>query len=130
MATGMHDFGGNRLPVSSTTLAKVLRDHDYSTAPFLGAAVLDSRFGLTQGFETYFDHFAFNRMDDLLKRPGDQVTDNASAWLKTIPRRPFFVWVHLYDAHTPTLLRSHSRAAILAGLMMGKLRLSMFKSAD
>jgi arylsulfatase A-like enzyme/Tfp pilus assembly protein PilF len=101
MATGMHDFGGNKLAASSTTLAKVLRDHDYSTAAFLGAAVLDSRFGLNQGFETYFDHFAFNRMDDLLKRPGDQVTDNALAWLKTNPRRPFFVWVHLYDAHYP-----------------------------
>lgn len=101
MATGMHDFGGNKLPASSVTLSKVLRDHDYSTAAFLGAAVLDSRFGLNQGFQTYFDHFAFSRLDDLLKRPGDQVVDNALAWLKTDPRRPFFLWVHLYDAHYP-----------------------------
>src|SRR5438128_694154 len=42
-ATGMHDFGGNRLSTSWSTLAKVLHDHDYSTAAFLGAAVLDSR---------------------------------------------------------------------------------------
>jgi len=101
MATGMHDFGGNKLSASSVTLAKVLRDHDYSTAAFLGAAVLDSRFGLNQGFQTYFDHFAFSRLDDLLKRPGDQVVDNALGWLKTNPRRPFFLWVHLYDAHYP-----------------------------
>jgi arylsulfatase A-like enzyme/Tfp pilus assembly protein PilF len=101
MATGMHDFGGNKLSDSSVTLAKVLRDHDYSTAAFLGAAVLDSRFGLNQGFQTYFDHFAFSRMDDLLKRPGDQVVDNALRWLRTNPRRPFFLWVHLYDAHYP-----------------------------
>ena len=101
MATGMHDFGGNKLSASAVTLAKVLRDHDYSTAAFLGAAVLDSRFGLDQGFQTYFDHFAFNRLDDMLKRPGDQVVDNALGWLKTGPRRPLFLWVHLYDAHYP-----------------------------
>ena len=101
MATGMHDFGGNKLPASSVTLAKVLRDHDYSTAAFLGAAVLDSRFGLNQGFQTYFDHFAFSRLNDLLKRPGDQVVDNALAWLNPNPRRPYFLWVHLYDAHYP-----------------------------
>jgi len=64
MATGMHDFSGNKLPASAVTLAKVLRDHGYSTAAFLGAAVLDSRFGLNQGFATYFDHFEFSRLDE------------------------------------------------------------------
>ncbi len=59
MATGVHDFSGNKVPASAVTLAKVLHDHGYSTAAFLGAAVLDSRFGLNQGFDTYFDHFDF-----------------------------------------------------------------------
>ena len=105
MATGVHDFSGNKLPASAVTLAKVLHDHSYSTAAFLGAAVLDSRFGLNQGFETYFDHFDLNRLDetslDMVKRGGDQVVDNALEWLKANPRRPFFLWVHLYDAHYP-----------------------------
>jgi len=105
MATGMHDFSGNKLPASAVTLAKVLHDHGYSTAAFLGAAVLDSRFGLNQGFDTYFDHFDFSRLDeanlDLMERRGDQVMDNALAWLKTNPRQPFFLWVHLYDPHYP-----------------------------
>jgi arylsulfatase A-like enzyme/Flp pilus assembly protein TadD len=105
MATGMHDFSGNKLPASAVTLAKVLRDHGYSTAAFLGAAVLDSRFGLNQAFATYFDHFEFSRLDeanlDLIKRSGDQVIDNALAWLKAHPHEPFFLWVHLYDPHYP-----------------------------
>jgi arylsulfatase A-like enzyme/Tfp pilus assembly protein PilF len=105
MATGVHDFSGNRLPASAVTLAKVLHDHGYSTAAFLGSAVLDSRFGLNQGFDTYFDHFDFSRLDeanlDLMERRGDQVMDNALAWLKTHPRQPFFLWVHLYDPHYP-----------------------------
>lgn len=105
MATGVHDFSGNKVPASAVTLAKILHDHGYSTAAFLGAAVLDSRFGLNQGFETYFDHFDFSRLDetslDMVKRSGDQVVDNALEWLKANPRRPFFLWVHLYDAHYP-----------------------------
>jgi len=105
MATGMHDFSGNRLPASAVTLARVLHDHGYSTAAFLGGAVLDSRFGLSQGFDTYFDHFDFNRLDetnlDSMKRPADQVIDSALAWLKTNPRAPWFLWVHIYDPHYP-----------------------------
>jgi arylsulfatase A-like enzyme/Flp pilus assembly protein TadD len=105
MATGMHDFSGNRLPASAVTLAKLLHAQGYSTAAFIGSAVLDSRFGLNQGFDTYFDHFDFNRLDeanlDLMKRSGDAVTDEALSWLKRDPHRPFLLWVHLYDPHFP-----------------------------
>ncbi len=105
MATGMHDFSGNKLPANTPTLAKLLEDNGYTTAAFLGAAVLDSRFGLNQGFQTYFDHFDFSRLDetnlDLMERRGDLVTDEALRWLKLNPRQPFFLWVHLYDPHFP-----------------------------
>ena len=105
MATGMHDFSGNKLPASAITLAKVLHDHAYSTAAFIGSAVLDSRFGLNQGFDTYFDHFDFDRLDeanlDLMKRRGDAVLDEALSWLKRDPHRPFLLWAHLYDPHFP-----------------------------
>lgn len=105
MATGVHDFSGNKLPSSAVTLAKVLRDREYTTAAFIGSAVLDSRFGLNQGFETYFDHFDFSRLDetnlDLMERRGDLVTDEALRWLRLNPPRPFFLWVHLYDPHYP-----------------------------
>ncbi len=57
LATGVHDFVGNRVAAGTATLARILHDHGYSTAAFLGAPVLDSRFGLNQGFDTYFDHF-------------------------------------------------------------------------
>ena len=105
MATGVHDFSNNKVPASALTLAKVLQQHGYSTAAFLGAAVLDARFGLNQGFDTYFDHFDFSRLDEtsleMVKRPGDEVVDDALEWLRTDPPRPLFLWVHLYDAHYP-----------------------------
>lgn len=108
MATGMHDFSGNKLSPNIPALATVLSKNGYQTAAFIGAAVLDSRFGLNQGFETYFDHFDFSRLDetnlDLSERRGDQVMDEALGWLKRQPARPgqpFFLWVHLYDPHFP-----------------------------
>ena len=33
MATGMHDFSGNRVPASAMTLAKVLHDHPGQSSP-------------------------------------------------------------------------------------------------
>ncbi len=105
MATGMHDFIGNKLPPGAVTLAEVLHDNGYTTAAFVSSAVLDSRFGLNQGFDAYFDHFDLSGLHeanfDQMERRGDQVVDEALNWLKLNPRRPFFLWVHLYDPHFP-----------------------------
>ena len=105
MATGVHDFASNTLPSTAVTLATVLRENGYATAAFLGSPVLDARYGLNQGFETYFDHFDLKHFDeekaDVVKRPGDAVVDEALAWMKHESKRPFFLWVHLYDAHYP-----------------------------
>lgn len=105
LSTGMHDFSGNKLRADSMTLARLLQEHGYSTAAFVGAEVLDSRFGLNQGFETYYDHFEFSPLSELnldeIERPGDQVVNLAIDWLRSNPRRPIFLWIHLYDAHFP-----------------------------
>ncbi len=109
IATGMHDFSGNRLSPNVPTLATVLHARGYVTAAFVSAAVLDSRFGLNQGFDTYYDHFNYNAPDaadmDEVRRRGDQVTDLALNWLldreKSLPHQPFLLWVHLYDCHAP-----------------------------
>jgi arylsulfatase A-like enzyme/Flp pilus assembly protein TadD len=105
LATGMHDFIGNKLPASATTLATALLREGYTTAAFVSAAVLDSRFGLNQGFDTYYDHFNLGGADevhlDSIQRRGDQTMDEALKWLGANPRHPFFLWVHLYDPHTP-----------------------------
>src|SRR3989304_936194 len=105
MAPGMDDFSGNKLPANPGTLAQVVRDNGYTAAAFIGSAVLDSRFGLNLGFDTYFDHFDFSRLLetnlDQMERRGDLVVNEALSWLKVNPRRPFFLWVHLYDPHHP-----------------------------
>lgn len=105
MATGVHDFSGNKLPPGSMTLARVLRSHGYSTAAFTASAALDSRFGLNQGFDTYYDHFNLGHSREIhldeIERRGDKVVDLALTWLGSHHQKPFFLWVHLYDPHAP-----------------------------
>ncbi len=105
MRTGMHDFSGNRLNASQPTLATLLHARGYTTGAVLGSAVLDSRFGLNRGFDFYYDHFDFSRLDekniDAMMRPGNEVIDRALGWLGGSRRKPFLLWVHLYDAHHP-----------------------------
>jgi arylsulfatase A-like enzyme/Flp pilus assembly protein TadD len=105
MLSGMHDFSGNRLNPVQPTLASVLKQSGYQTGAVIGAAVLDSRFGLNQGFDFYYDHFDFSRLDeanlDQMERPGNVVADVALDWLAKNSQTKFFLWMHLYDPHYP-----------------------------
>lgn len=105
MLSGMHDFSGNKLNPSQPTLASVLKQHGYATGAVIGSAVLDSRFGLNQGFDFYYDHFDFNRLDESnleeMERPGNLVADAALDWLAKNHPEKFFLWMHLYDPHYP-----------------------------
>jgi arylsulfatase A-like enzyme/Tfp pilus assembly protein PilF len=105
MLSGMHDFSGNKLSPNQPTLASVLKQSGYQTAAVVAAAVLDSRFGLNQGFDYYYDHFDFSRLDeanlDEMERPGNIVADVTLDWLAKNSEKKFFVWMHLYDPHFP-----------------------------
>ena len=105
MLSGMHDFSGNKLSPLQPTLASVLKQSGYQTGAVIAAAVLDSRFGLNQGFDFYYDHFELSRLDeanlDEMERPGNVVADVALDWLAKNSRHKFFLWMHLYDPHFP-----------------------------
>src|SRR5713226_988817 len=105
MLSGMHDFSGNKLNPSQPILASVLKQHGYTTGAVLGSAVLDSRFGLNQGFDFYYDHFDFSRLQESnleeMERPGNLVADVALDWLAKYRTNKFFLWMHLYDPHYP-----------------------------
>jgi arylsulfatase A-like enzyme/Tfp pilus assembly protein PilF len=103
--SGMHDFSGNKLNPKQPTLASVLKQQGYVTGAVIGSAVLDSRFGLNQGFDFYYDHFDFNRLQESnleeMERPGNVVADVTLDWLSKNHGSKFFLWMHLYDPHYP-----------------------------
>src|SRR5262245_25796225 len=94
---GVRDNGGVPLAESRTTLAERLKGAGFATGGFVGAWVLERRFGLAQGFDRYSDRFA---LDQLQKR-GDTVVDDALSWIDEVRARRFFAWVHLFDPHLP-----------------------------
>jgi arylsulfatase A-like enzyme/Flp pilus assembly protein TadD len=96
---------GKELPYAP----EILRANGYRTAAFIGAMVLDPSVGLARGFDRGFDtydaHFHQGQPGEdryhSTERRGGEVVAHALAWLKEHPRSPFFMWVHLYDAHDP-----------------------------
>jgi arylsulfatase A-like enzyme/Flp pilus assembly protein TadD len=104
---GVRLNGADRFDGAVPTLASLLRASGYRTAAVVGAYVLDRRFGLDVGFETYDDRIerrpgASARLE--AERRGDAVVSRALEWLVAQggdPARPLFLWVHLYDPHAP-----------------------------
>jgi arylsulfatase A-like enzyme/Tfp pilus assembly protein PilF len=103
---GARDNGSFVLKDEAVTLAERLRARGYQTAAFVGSFVLARGFGLAQGFDEYGDHldtsgarYAFSE----LQRRGSEVAGDAAAWLARVTPSggPVFLWMHLYDPHTP-----------------------------
>lgn len=96
---------GFELPPSSVTLATILQRAGWDTAGFISSAVLSRQFGFNRGFATY-DGQGMEATDKITgqpvaARPANITVDHAISWLNTQSGKPFFVWLHLYDAHTP-----------------------------
>jgi arylsulfatase A-like enzyme/Tfp pilus assembly protein PilF len=102
---GVRDNGGFFLDPSATTLAERLKARGYQTGAFVGAFVLDSKWGLDQGFDHYADDFDLSKVKALslgnVQRPASEVVDLALPWLQSVAGQRFFAWLHFYDAHAP-----------------------------
>jgi choline-sulfatase len=111
LLTSTYPFGNvvedniEQLRPGAVTLATVLKANHYQTAAFIGGFVLDRRFGLDQGFDLYDSPFGSLEKPRLdpgnAKRPAEEVVNSALSWLKSSGSQPIFLFVHLYDLHTP-----------------------------
>ncbi len=100
---GVHDNTGFRLKPETVTIAEILHDAGYGTGAFVAAFVLDSRYGIDQGFDLYDDYYGINRPGNPLisERPANEVVDPALQWIKGQGDKPWFAWIHVYDPHAP-----------------------------
>lgn len=101
---GVRDNGGFFLSPKETTLAAVLKRAGFATGAAVGAYVLDGKWGINNGFDTFIDDFDTTRIRGLggaVQRPANEVVDRAMPWLDLVKGRRFFAWLHFYDAHTP-----------------------------
>jgi len=102
-STGVRDQAGFSLRKEETTLAELFESSGYETAAFVGASVLNSAGGLAQGFDVYSDLTGMARrtIEGETERRGDAVVQEALQWMLASGRKPLFVWIHLFDPHTP-----------------------------
>jgi arylsulfatase A-like enzyme/predicted Zn-dependent protease len=103
---GMRDNGTTILPPTVALLAERFRAAGYRTGAFVSAFVLDRRFGLDRGFDTYGDDVPGTDAavgGDPSERSvrAAETVDRALAWLGANDARPRFLWVHLFDPHAP-----------------------------
>jgi tetratricopeptide (TPR) repeat protein len=112
-AHGIHD-NGETLSPSFPTLAEHLRSQGFQTAAFVGAFVLDRRFGLARGFDLYDADFHPSRFKSAdpgtIQIRGDHVETAAADWIAAHSSGRFFVFLHFYDLHGPYLLPSSWRS--------------------
>lgn len=104
LSHGVRNNGTFVVDPEMETMAKVLKGRGYQTAAFMGAFVLDSRFGLDQGFDVYDDYMDQDKTQPLLlynERKAEAVVEGAQKWLKTNGSKPFFLWLHCFDPHAP-----------------------------
>jgi arylsulfatase A-like enzyme/Flp pilus assembly protein TadD len=114
-AHGVRTNGLFRLGPRLPTLATILRAHGYRTGAFVGAFVLDARFGLDRGFDLYDDRYGEAHPGDpgdSAERRAEDVIRPAAAWILerdyargsvagNATSNKWFAWVHLYDPHEP-----------------------------
>lgn len=102
-AHGVRINGGSMVRPEVETLAEILRAAGYKTGAAVSAVVLDSMFGLDQGFEHYDDNLPESGPHDIFfaQRPAGAVTDAALAWLAGARASRWFLWAHYFDPHTP-----------------------------
>src|SRR5713226_2781490 len=117
---GVRANGLFRLGPELPTLATVLKAAGYRTGAFVGAFVLDARFGLNRGFDIYDDRYGEHHAgddSDAAERRAEEVIKPATAWILNPQSNPqsdpqsnpqsaihnpqWFAWVHLYDPHEP-----------------------------
>ena len=100
---GIRDNGDYRLAASALTLAEVLRARGFRTGAVVSSFVLDSMFGLEQGFDVYDDALPLRRPNETFfpERHAFAVTDSALRFIEGAGQTRFFLWAHYFDPHFP-----------------------------
>lgn len=101
----VRDTGGFVLQGPHATLAEILQRNGWATAAFVGASVLKKGFGFSRGFAVYDDQMPKLKpgrpAGDYAERRAGEVVDKAVEWLQRQKGQPYFLWVHVFDPHSP-----------------------------
>ena len=98
---GVRDNRGFALDEAPVTLAQRLQEKGYGTSGFVSSMVLRRSTGISRGFEAWDDGMDGDTSRTFAQRRGDETVVRTIDWLERREDDPFFLFVHLYDPHTP-----------------------------
>ena len=92
------------MPKIPTVATSRLKAKGYATGAFVGAFVLDSRYGLAHDFDVYSE--SYRHLDEqhefkIQQARAEEVVQAALEWYRSQKGKPRFLWVHVYDPHAP-----------------------------
>ena len=98
---GLHNNHNYWLDGSNITLAEILKDNGFNTSAFVSSFIIDSQFGLNQGFDTYYDRFEQQNSYTIQnERQGGETSRLVLEWLEQHKNEKFFLFLHYYDPHS------------------------------
>jgi arylsulfatase A-like enzyme/Flp pilus assembly protein TadD len=101
---GVRDNSGYVFSAAKTPyLPKLLHDAGYKTGAAVSTFVLRAETGMAEGFDSYQADIEVRPTESLgnSQRSGRETSRVALDWLKTVSSQPFFLFLHLYEPHTP-----------------------------
>ncbi|MFC1739035.1 sulfatase [Planctomycetota bacterium] len=97
---GVHYNYDYKLDKSNVTLAEILKDNGFTTGAVISSFILDSQFGLDQGFDYYHDRFVNTPNTNIdNERKGEEASRLAIQWLEKNKSKKSFLFLHYYDPH-------------------------------
>ncbi len=99
-------INGTILSGSVQTIAEVLKTNGYYTIGTIAVNHMSRRYNFSQGFDSFSDDFrGFQRdAESVNKSLFKQIDEYLSKSEKN--KKPFFIWLHYYDPHTPYIDRN------------------------
>lgn len=101
---GVRDNVGFKLAEKLPTAAEVLKANGYATGAAISAFVLRRESGLARGFDFYDDQvepIGKSNTIGRVQRSAPETVAAAEKWLEGARQNPFFLFLHLYEPHTP-----------------------------
>lgn len=93
-------------PETTPLLQQTLKAAGYATGAGVSAFVLRAATGLDRGFDFYEDGIELNPDPSSpgiqsAQRSGGETFDAVRPWLRSVAGRPFFLFFHIFEPHTP-----------------------------
>jgi len=97
---GIYDIP-HKIPASVTTLTEVFRDAGYTTFHTSSVTFSGKNSNLHQGVEVLHERESIDDLGDYRSKTSRTYVDRLLPWLEDHAEQPFFVFLHVFDPHSP-----------------------------